>query len=451
MEERIIILGAGESGVGAALLAKSKGYDVFVSDVGQIKENYKKDLVEAGIPFEEKGHSEDLLEGASLVIKSPGIPETAPVVLKALEADITVIDELEFAYRFTNKPIIAITGSNGKTTTTLLTHHLLKESGVNTGLAGNVGFSLARQVVEDKPDVYVVEMSSFQLDAIKVFKPAIGILLNITPDHLDRYDYSLENYANSKMRITKNMGTDEVLVYNNEDAVTKTKIEGLTQKTKLAPIGVSASNRVVGYKSGNKLIVISGDKKIEIPERQWPLRGEHNVINMLAAVVAASTYGISDEEILKALPTFKNAPNRMEHITTINGVDFVNDSKATNVEAVYYALGSYESNIVWIAGGLDKGNDYGQIQELVKNKVKAMICLGADNKKLFDFFGPIVSNISETQDVKMAAKMALEYANNHDVVLLSPACASFDLFENYARRGDLFKEAVLELKKEVDG
>ena len=451
MQERIIILGAGESGVGAALLAKSKGYDVFVSDFGQIKEGYRRDLSEAGIAFEEKGHSDDLIDGASLVIKSPGIPETAPVVRKAIDADIEVIDELEFAYRFNSKPIIAITGSNGKTTTTLLTHHLLKESGINAGLAGNVGFSLARHVVEDKAEVYVVEMSSFQLDAIKDFKPSIAILLNITPDHLDRYEYNLEKYADSKIRIAKNMGLGETFIYNVDDPLTKRKVKGLGEEIVKAPISVQFGETAVGYKKDNSLVVISGNESFEVSENYWPLRGEHNVINMLAAIVAATQYGISKEDILKNLPTFKNAPNRMEYITTINGVDFVNDSKATNVEAVYYALGSYENDIVWIAGGLDKGNDYNQIKQLVERKVKAMICLGADNKKLFDFFGPIVSNITETKDVKMAAKMALEYANNHDVVLLSPACASFDLFENYARRGELFKEAVLELKKEVDG
>lgn len=451
MKERIIILGAGESGVGAALLAKSMGYDVFVSDFGQIKESYKRDLLDAGIAFEEKGHSDNLIDGASLVIKSPGIPETAPVVHKALQAGIEVIDEVEFAYRFTSKPIIAITGSNGKTTTTLLTYHLLKESGINAGLAGNVGFSLARQVIEDKADVYVVEMSSFQLDSIRTFKPNIGILLNITPDHLDRYGYNLEKYADSKMRIAKNMGVEETLVYNMEDPVTQRKVEGLEKELSKASISAQFGEKVVGYKKDNSLVVVSSSQSFEIPEEYWPLCGEHNVINMLAASVAAIKYGLSKEDILKNLPTFKNAPNRMEYITTINGVDFVNDSKATNVEAVYYALGSYENDIVWIAGGLDKGNDYNQIKELVERKVKAMICLGADNKKLVEFFSPVVSKITETQDVKIAAQMALEYANNHDVVLLSPACASFDLFENYARRGELFKEAVLELKKEVNG
>lgn len=451
MLKRIIILGAGESGVGAALLAKSKGYDVFVSDFGKIKDNYKKDLTDAEIPFEEKGHSEDLMEGASIVIKSPGIPETAPVVHSALKAEIEVIDEIEFAYRFTSKPIIAITGSNGKTTTTLLIHHLLSESGVNAGLAGNVGFSLARQVTDDEADVYVVEISSFQLDTIQFFKPNIGILLNITPDHLDRYDYSLDKYANSKMRLAKNMGLDETLIYNADDPMTLSKVRELVREINFAPVALQLDNTTIGYKEEDSLIIVTNDEKFEIPQDYWPLRGEHNVINMLAAVVAATKYGVSNKDILEHLPTFKNAPNRMEYITTINGVDFINDSKATNVEAVYYALGSYESDIVWIAGGLDKGNDYNQIKKLVEQKVKAMICLGADNKKLFDFFETIVPNISETQDVKIAAKMALEYANNHDVVLLSPACASFDLFENYARRGELFKEAVLELKKEVNG
>jgi len=451
MVKRVVILGAGESGVGAALLAKSKGYDVFVSDFGAIKENYKKDLVLASIAFEENGHSDTLLEGAFLVIKSPGIAEKAPIVVKAIGLGIELIDELEFAYTYTSKPIIGITGSNGKTTTTLLIYHLLKEAGVPVGLAGNVGHSLARQVVNDEADVYVVEMSSFQLDAIKTFNPTIGIILNITPDHLDRYNYDFEQYANSKMRIAKNMQKQNCLIHFEQDALLHQKVIQLDQSIQLAPIGFKKSTKTVGFKSGNGLRIQFGNEDFEIEEKYWPLKGEHNVLNMLAAITAVLQYGLSKEDVIKHLPTFKNAPNRMEYISSIKGVDFINDSKATNVEAVYYALGSYKQDIIWIVGGQDKGNDYAQIKELVEQKVKAMICLGLDNKKLIDFFSPFVSVIIETKDVKQAAQMALEYAAKHDVVLLSPACASFDLFDNYAHRGDLFKKAVLELKSEVDG
>lgn len=451
MSSKIIILGAGESGVGAALLAKSKGYEVFVSDFGVIKENYKKDLIESEISFEEKGHSKSLLDDAELVIKSPGIPEKAQIVVDAVNRGIEVIDELEFAYSYTSKPIIAITGSNGKTTTTLLIHHLLKESGVKSGLAGNVGHSLARQVIKDDAEVYVVEMSSFQLDAISKFKPAIAILLNITPDHLDRYNYDFELYANSKMRIAKNMRAQDCLIHFEEDEVLHQKVIQLSQSIKLAPIGFKQSKKTVGFKSDSGLSIQFGEQKFEVSPNLWPLKGEHNVLNMLAAITAVLQFGLSKELILEHLPSFKNAPNRMEHITTIREVEFVNDTKATNVEAVYYALGSYPNDIVWIAGGQDKGNDYNQIKELVAQKVKAMVCLGADNKKLIDFFAPIVENVSETQDVKEAARMAFGYADKNDVVLLSPACASFDLFENYARRGELFKEAVFELKSQVDG
>ncbi|MCF6352821.1 MAG: UDP-N-acetylmuramoyl-L-alanine--D-glutamate ligase [Cyclobacteriaceae bacterium] len=451
MSKQIIILGAGESGVGAALLAKSKGYDVFVSDVSKIKAKFKNELIENKIKFEEFNHSIDMLKGADLVIKSPGIPLGVPIVDKAFEEGIEVIDEIEFAYRHTDKPIIAITGTNGKTTTTLLIHHLLIQAGINAGLAGNIGHSFARQVIEDAAEVYVVEMSSFQLDTIQNFKPAIAILLNITPDHLDRYNNDFEQYANAKMRIAKNMQAKDCLIHFEEDGMLHQKVIQLSQTIKLAPIGFKQSHKTVGYKYKNSLKIQFEGAQFEVPNNLFPLKGEHNMLNMLAAITAVLQYGLSKEDILTHLPTFKNAPNRMEYITSINGVEFVNDTKATNVEAVYYALGSYSNNIVWIAGGQDKGNDYSQIATLVAEKVKAIVCLGADNKKIIDFFGSTISNISETQDVKEAVRMALEYANKGDVVLLSPACASFDLFDNYAQRGDLFKEAVFQLKSEIDG
>lgn len=451
MSNRIIILGAGESGVGAALLAISKGHDVFVSDFGEIKENFKKDLIEKGISFEENGHSDSLLEDAELVIKSPGISEKTPVVIKAIKKNIEVIDELEFAYRYTLKPIIAITGTNGKTTTALLIHHLLTESGIRAGLAGNVGHSLARQVIDDLAEVYVVEISSFQLDGIKSFKPTIAIILNITPDHLDRYNYDFEQYANSKMQIAKNMQPKDCLIHFEEDQVLHQRVIQFSQSIQLAPIGFKQTHKTVGFKSEKGLLINLNKDSFSISSNLFPLKGEHNILNMLAAITAVMQYGLSEKSILKHLPTFKNAPNRMEYVATINGVEFINDTKATNVEAVYYALGSYSSDIIWIAGGQDKGNNYSQIEELVERKVKAMICLGVDNAKLVDSFSHIVSSVSETQDIKMAVRMALANANKNDVVLLSPACASFDLFENYARRGELFKEAVLELKSELNG
>lgn len=450
MSKRIIIVGAGESGTGAALLAKSKGYDVFVSDGLVIKEHFKQELIAEGISFEEHNHSIDLLNNAELIIKSPGIPYTTLFIEQAQNQGIEIIDELEFAYRFTDKPMIAITGTNGKTTTTLLIHHLLTASGVNAGLAGNVGHSLARQIVEDKEEVYVVEMSSFQLDGIKSFKPIIAILLNITPDHLDRYNNDFNQYANSKMRIAKNMQAKDCLVHFEEDEILYQKVIQLSNSIQLAPIGLKKTSQTVGFKTEEELCIQLGEH-FTIAKELWPLKGEHNVLNMLAAITAVLQYGLLKEDVLKYLPTFKNAPNRMEYITTIKEVDFVNDTKATNVEAVYYALGSYPNGIVWIVGGQDKGNDYTQIAALVAKNVKAMVCLGLDNKKLTNFFGLIVPKISETQDVKEATRMAFEYAHKNDVVLLSPACASFDLFENYTQRGELFKEAVFQLKSEIDG
>ncbi len=472
MSKRIIILGAGESGVGAALLAKSKGYNVFVSDAAKIKAGFKQELIENDISFEEFGHSIDLIEGVlikgkDLVIKSPGIPFGIPMVDKAFEEGIEVIDEIEFAYRHTDKPIIAITGTNGKTTTTLLIHHLLSKSGINAGLAGNVGHSLARQVIADTAEVYVVEVSSFQLDGVKTFRPTIAIILNITPDHLDRYNNDFEQYVNSKMNIIRNMDKPDLILFFGDDPNLQEKVHEHELELKRGHgheheheherwptktyIGFKGNLLSMGHLTEKGLYIFTLKGQYDIAQKYWPLKGEHNVLNMLFAIYAVLEYGVSIEQVLTHLPTFKNAPNRMEFITSIKGVDFINDTKATNVEAVYYALGSYSNNIIWIAGGQDKGNDYTQIATLVVEKVKAMVCLGADNKKLTDFFGSLVSNTSETKDVKEAVRMALEYANKGDVVLLSPACASFDLFDNYAQRGKLFKEAVFQLKAETDG
>jgi UDP-N-acetylmuramoylalanine--D-glutamate ligase len=446
-ENKVVILGGGESGVGAALLAREQGYDVFVSDYGKINSKFGKELLENAISFEEGGHSEDKILAADLIIKSPGISDQAPIIIKILARGIEIISEIEFAYRFTRKSIIAITGSNGKTTTTLLIHHLLVAAGFNAALAGNIGSSLSRHVLADTADIFVVELSSFQLDGIVDFKAGIAVLLNITPDHLDRYDYNFEKYAQSKMSIVKNMSEADLLVYNLEDPELEKRRLDLPEDLVLKTFSLTkdsdafVKNGDLEFKTPRGFLIIPADT--------LPLRGEHNQMNLMAAITVALAYDIEKDTILKALKTFKNQPNRLEYITDINGIGFVNDSKATNVEAVYYALGSYDQPIVWIAGGQDKGNDYAQIKKLVEDRVKAMVCLGMDNEKLIEFFSDSVTNISQTKSVDEAAEMALNYAKPEDIVLLSPACASFDLFDNYAQRGEMFKDAVHNLKDKI--
>jgi UDP-N-acetylmuramoylalanine--D-glutamate ligase len=449
-KNKVVILGAGESGVGAALLALAKGYsvsDVFVSDSGELKTSYRNELNENNILFEENGHTEEKILSANLIVKSPGISDKVEIVQQAIAKGIEVISEIEFAYRFTRKTIIAITGSNGKTTTTLLIHHMLVEAGYKAALAGNVGSSLARHVLEDKADILVVELSSFQLDGIIDFKAGIAVLLNITPDHLDRYDYDFEKYAQSKLSIVKNMTDADLLVYNLEDAELFNRKATLPNDLVLKTFSISKESDA--YVKDGDLVFKTSTGLVTIPSEALLLPGEHNQMNMMAAITVALAYDISRDTIINALASFKNQPNRLEYIANINGVEFINDSKATNVEAVYYALGSYDQPIVWIAGGQDKGNDYVQIKQLVEEKVKAMVCLGLDNTKLVEFFSGSVDNISETTTVEGAAEMAFNYAQNSDIVLLSPACASFDLFDNYAQRGEMFKEAVLNLKDKV--
>ena len=436
--------------MGAALLAVAKGYAVFVSDAGVIAEGRKKELETNNISFEEGGHSLDQVLLADLIIKSPGIPDTAEVVAAALDRGIPVINELEFAYRFTSKPIIAITGSNGKTTTTLLAHHILAKSGKRAGLAGNVGFSLARQVIKDEADIYVVEVSSFQLDGMVEFTADTAVLLNITPDHLDRYGYDFDRYANSKMRVMANMQDTGSIVYCTTNTEANDRVVSFDTPASKIPIGLENNGTNKGYLQDDILYYFAGDKEYRVPLEVLPLRGPHNYLNTLVAIAIAVRYGATELNIIQALPTFRNAPHRLEYIASIDGVDIINDSKATNVDSVVYALGSFDTEIVWIAGGQDKGNDYAQLKGLVNDKVKALICLGADNSRLYENFEPLVDVIVETQDVKEAARMALEYANKSDVILFSPACASFDLFNNYAERGDLFREAVLELKEEIN-
>lgn len=446
MTERVAILGAGESGTGAAILAKAKGYDVFVSEQGLIKEKYKTELQRLGILFEEGTHTYDQILSANLIIKSPGIPEKAEVVKKARARQIPIIDEIEFAFRFISGKVIAITGTNGKTTTTLLTYHLLKSAGLNVALAGNVGASLAMQVAREKHDWYVLELSSFQLDGTDTFKPNVGILTNITPDHLDRYEYKMENYTESKFRLVRNMTAADTFIYCEDDSVVRSEVSRRMIPAVKQP--VSLTTKSVVHTEGLKMVF--NQARFSVDQRETTLKGPHNLINTMCAVSAALIAGVNEADIRSGLKTFKNAPHRLESVGMINGVEFVNDSKATNVDSVVYALGSYTQPLVWVAGGVDKGNDYNLIKEAVVQKVHTLICLGADNKKLTSFFGGLVKNIKETQSVKELVRLALQSAKAGDVVLLSPACASFDLFKNYEDRGDQFRNAVQELKKETE-
>jgi UDP-N-acetylmuramoylalanine--D-glutamate ligase len=445
MAERIVILGAGESGTGAALLAKANGYDVFVSDQGQLKDKYKVELSENEIEFEEGVHTESKILSANLIIKSPGIPDKADVIKHAIEKNIPIIDEIEFAFRYVGKSkVIAITGTNGKTTTTLLTYHLMKEAGFKVALAGNVGFSMARQLVDKTFDWFVLELSSFQLDGIQTFKPEVGVLLNITPDHLDRYGYNMQNYVNSKFQIVKNMGPQDNFIFYGDDAVIAQEVKTKTIAANKIEISLQNGTTPVKYANAKMNFSLNG-KNFSIVQDETTLKGPHNLINTMAAVSAVLLAGISVESIKAALKTFKNAPHRLEDVGTINGVQFINDSKATNVDSVVYALGSYDQPLIWIAGGVDKGNDYNLIMDQVKRKVKTLICLGKDNEKLKKAFGDVVPKIMETQSIKELVRMALQSGKEGDVVLLSPACASFDLFKNYEDRGNQFREAVREL------
>lgn len=443
MKERIVILGAGESGTGAALLAKAKGHDVFVSDSGMVKEKYKSELTAAAIAYEEGKHTEENILDAKLIIKSPGIPEKADIMQKVAALNIPVIDEIEFAFRNTDAKVIAVTGTNGKTTTTLLTYHLMKQAGYNAGLAGNVGFSMARQVAQRRFDWYVLEISSYQLDGTETFKPEIGILLNITPDHMDRYDYNMQNYVNSKFQLIENMTRQEHFIYYADDEVIAKELK--TRSVVPEQLAVSLTEKKAPVHFDGEKMVFNLREKFSIAQSETTLKGPHNLINTMAAVSATYLAGAKLESIRAGLKTFVNAPHRLESVGVIRGVEFVNDSKATNVDSVVYALGSYEKPLVWIAGGIDKGNDYNLIKDAVRKKVRALICLGKDNEKLKKAFGDVVPVIKETQSVKELVKMSLDLAREGDVVLLSPACASFDLFKNYEDRGDQFRAAVREL------
>ncbi|WP_020597097.1 UDP-N-acetylmuramoyl-L-alanine--D-glutamate ligase [Spirosoma panaciterrae] len=443
--QKIVILGGGESGVGAALLAQAKGFDVFLSDKGALKESYRMALQTAQIPFEEGKHTEEQILDAIEVIKSPGIPETAPLVQKLRAQGTPIISEIEFAARYTRAKLIGITGSNGKTTTTLLTYHLLKTAGFNVGLAGNIGDSFAQQVITDHFDYFVLELSSFQLDDMYNTHLDVMVLLNITPDHLDRYGYNFQNYVDSKFRILQNARPDDTFIFFAESQPIQEQLETRKPMVTRLPVSLQGVVSPGGYLQNGQLITATLHTSFSIAQTDTPLRGPHNAINMLSAILAAQSVGVSNEALAQGLKTFQNAAHRLEPAGTIDGVQFINDSKATNVDSVFYALSSMDTPTVWIAGGLDKGNDYSQLDELVQQHVKALICLGIDNHKLVDYFGSKIPIIYETQSVTDAVAKGLELAQPGEVVLLSPACASFDLFKNYEDRGNQFKAAVQKL------
>jgi UDP-N-acetylmuramoylalanine--D-glutamate ligase len=443
--KNIAILGAGESGVGAAVLAKKQGFSVFVSDFGKIKEKYKAVLEAEKIEWEEGTHTFDRVLGATEILKSPGIPDTVEIVKQAQEKSIPVISEIEFAGRYTNATLIGITGSNGKTTTTMLTYHILKKAGLNVGVAGNVGDSCAYQVATKDYEYYVLELSSFQLDGIKDFRTDVSILLNITPDHLDRYEYKFENYIDSKFRITMNQTEEDVFIFCKDDEAISTTLPNKKIRAKQIPFSIKEILEEGAYLNSNEEIVFN---HINHPQtmsiHDLALNGKHNIYNSMAAGIASKVLDLRKEIVRESLTDFQNVAHRLEHICYVNGIEFINDSKATNVNAVWYALESINKPIVWIAGGVDKGNDYEELLELVKHKVKALVCMGVDNSKLVEAFGDVV-DVYETSSAREAVKLSYKLASKEELVLLSPACASFDLYDNYEERGLEFRKAVREL------
>jgi len=446
LKKRIVILGAGESGVGSAILAKKEGFDVFVSDRGKINDKYKNVLYKSEIPFEEGKHSESLILSADEVIKSPGIPDNVQIINKLNSKNIDVISEIEFAARYTNAKLICITGSNGKTTTTLLTWHILNKAGLNVGLAGNVGRSFAWQVAENEFDYYVLEISSFQLDGMFDFKADVAVLTNITPDHLDRYEYKFENYVRSKFRIVQNQTADDVFIYCADDPVIESELKKRKIEARRFPFSTQKELKGDGaFIKGNEILFNIKPNIFTMTIENLALQGRHNIYNSMAAGVAAKCFGISKEVIKQSLSDFKNVEHRLEFVARIHGVEFINDSKATNVNAAWFALESMNNPVIWIAGGVDKGNDYDILKELVKNKVKAIICLGKDCTKIKEAFGDILEIIVETTSMEEAVRFGLHLGEKDDIVLLSPACASFDLFENFEDRGERFKKEVRNL------
>ena len=443
--QRLVILGGGESGVGTAILGKKKGYDVFVSDFGKIKDNYKEVLTINGIKWEEETHTENKILNADIVMKSPGIPDKSGIVKKIKEKSIQIVSEIEFAASFTKAITIGITGSNGKTTTTMLTYHLLKSAGLNVGLAGNIGKSFAWQVAEDKYDYYVLELSSFQLDGIFDYKPHIAVLTNISPDHLDRYDYKYENYIASKFRITMNQTQSDYFIYDADDEAISEWFKQNKTKAQLIPFSLTKTFQKGAFLKDNKMEVNINEEEFIMETEYIALEGKHNLKNAMAATSVAKLMQIRKETIRESLSNFQGVEHRLEKVLKIQNVQYINDSKATNVNATFFALDSMNTPTVWIVGGVDKGNDYTELMSLVNEKVKAIICLGVDNKKIIDAFGNIVDVMIEVDSMNDAVKMAQRLSEKGDTVLLSPACASFDLFENYEDRGRQFKHAVQNL------
>lgn len=443
MKHRLVILGAGESGVGAAILGKKEGYEVFVSDAGTIKENYKQELFENEIEFEEGKHSEDKILNATEVMKSPGIPEKNEMVKKIRSASIPVISEVELAYRFKgDSKIVAITGSNGKTTTTSLIYHICVKAGLDCALVGNIGLSFAKQVAIDPKPLYIAEISSFQLDDIKTFKPDVAVLLNITKDHLDRYDDKFENYINSKFKIIQNQNKNDYFIYCLDDEVITNHILSKTLTTNPLPFSMKQEVKKGAYIKADQMLMRIQEERVSMSIYDFALKGIHNQHNTMAAGIAATTLGIRKDKIREAVKDFQSLEHRMEFVASVRGVDFINDSKATNVNSTWYALESINKPIVLIMGGVDKGNDYSLIEDLVKERVKAIVCLGIDNKKIHAAFKDIVATIVDADNANDAVLKAFQLSTKGNAVLLSPACASFDLFKNYEERGNQFKEAV---------
>ena len=447
MNNRIVVLGGGESGVGAAVLAKVKGFDVFLSDKGKIEDKYVKMLEQWEIPFEQGGHTEDLILNASEVIKSPGIPSTVPMVKKIEAAGIGIVSEIEFAGRYDNAKKICVTGSNGKTTTTSLIYYLLQEAGLNVGLGGNIGKSYALQVATEHFDYYVLEISSFQLDNCYEFRPDIAVITNITPDHLDRYGYDMENYVRAKFRIVRNLRPEDCFIFDSDDEITINHLDKIVTEAKKLPFTQKDKVEQGAYLEDGRIVIKYEDEECDIYLKELSLGGIHNVYNSMAAALAAKATGIDNKVIRESLETFKPIEHRLEPVMSVGGVLYINDSKATNVDAAWYALECQTRPVVWIVGGTDKGNDYKVLESLVSEKVKAIVCLGVDNRKIHEAFESIVGreNIKDTMSAEEAVRTSAAFAEDGDVVLLSPCCASFDLFTCYEDRGEQFKAAVRKL------
>ncbi|MPM36365.1 UDP-N-acetylmuramoylalanine--D-glutamate ligase [bioreactor metagenome] len=445
MNYELIILGGGESGVGSAILAKAKGVEVFLSDSGTLKDEHRQTLIDYGIDFEEGGHSEERILSASEVIKSPGIPDSAPLMQKITAKGIRVISEIEFAGRYTNAKMICITGSNGKTTTASLIYYILKSAGLNVGLGGNIGKSFARQVAEESFDYFVLELSSFQLEGVYDFKADIAVLMNITPDHLDRYDHDMQNYVDAKMRIIRNHKMGDSFIYWMDDPIVTKEIEKLKPASDLYSFTEKNNHRATAYSEDNKMYIQTKGSVFDMELELLALQGMHNLYNSMASGIVAKLLDISDDNLRLALSDFKGVPHRLEKVASVRGVQYINDSKATNVNSCWYALQSVRTKVVLILGGTDKGNDYTEIESLVRQKVRALIFLGKDNSKLHKFFDGMVPDIEDVNSMKDAVDTAYRMAEKGDTVLLSPCCASFDLFQNYEDRGDQFKDCVRRL------